>query len=238
MSQLNRVVIVGGTSGIGLATAHYLKNKGYEIIVAGRRSLSLEGIKTFKVDIRSEKSIKELFSVLLTNFSDINALIFAAGITTPPKSIENFDKFLWNDIVATNVTGALLTLKYSYAVLKKNRGRVVIINSLAARRYSKLSGVEYTVSKAALGGLVRQLSVDWAPDNILINSVYPGMTMTPMLKENVSKKRLKEVEGKIPLGRIARQEEIAHAVEFLISPENTYITGTGLDICGGQNLSG
>jgi len=238
MSQLNRVVIVGGTSGIGLATAHYLKNKGYEIIVAGRRSLSLEGIKTFKVDIRSEKSIKELFSVLLTNFSDINALIFASGITTPPKSIENFDKFLWNDIVATNVTGALLTLKYSYAVLKKNRGRVVIINSLAARRYSKLSGVEYTVSKAALGGLVRQLSIDWAPDNILINSVYPGMTMTPMLKENVSKKRLKEVEGKIPLGRIANQEEIARAVEFLISPENTYMTGTGIDICGGQNLSG
>ena len=62
--------------------------------------------------------------------------------------------------------------------------------------------------------------------------------MTPMLQENVSEKRLEKVEEQIPLGRIARQEEVARAVEFLISPENTYITGTGLDICGGQNLSG
>ena len=238
LSDSNRVVIIGGTSGIGLATAHYLKEKGYKIIVAGRRSLSLKGIETFEVDIRTEKSIKKLFHVSLANYSDINSLIFAAGITTSQKSIDKFDKDLWNDIVATNVTGALLTLKYSYPVLKKNRGRVVVVNSLAARQYSKLSGVEYTVSKAALGGLVRQLSVEWAPDNILINSVYPGMTMTPMLKENVSEKRLEKVEEQIPLGRIARQEEVARAVEFLISPENTYITGTGLDICGGQNLSG
>ena len=215
-----------------------MKNKGYEVIVTGRRPLTLEKIKTFKVDIRSEKSVKNLFDVLQTNYNDINALVFSAGITTPSKNIENFDTTLWNDIIATNVTGALLTLKHAYATLKKNKGRVVIINSLAARNYSKLSGVEYTVTKAALGGLVRQLSIEWAPDNILINSVYPGMTMTPMLEKNVSKNRLKEIEKTIPLGRIARQEEIARAVEFLINPENTYMTGTGVDICGGQNLSG
>ena len=238
MSELNKVVIIGGTSGIGLTTAHYLKNNGYQVIVAGRRSLTLEGIETFTVDVRSEASIAELFNVLLANFNDINALIYATGITTPPKCIAKFDKELWDDIISTNVTGVLLTLKYAYATLKQNRGRVVIINSLAARQYSKLSGVEYTISKAALGGLVRQLSIEWAPENILINSVYPGMTMTPMLKKNVSKKRIKEIEAKIPIGRIAKQEEIARAVEFLISPENKYMTGTGLDICGGQNLSG
>lgn len=238
MPRLNRVVIIGGTSGIGLATAHYLKKKGYDVIVTGRRSLTIGGIETFRVDIRSEKSIKKLFEVSLAKYRDINALIFSAGITVPPKSIRDFDISLWNDIIATNVTGALLTLKHAYAVLKKNRGKVVIINSLAARQYSKLSGLEYTISKAALGGLVRQLSIEWAPDNILINSVYPGMTMTPMLEKNVSEIRLKEIEAKIPLGRIAKQEEIAHAVEFLISSENTYMTGTGLDICGGQNLSG
>lgn len=238
MIKSNKVVIIGGTSGIGLATAHYLKDKGYEVIVTGRRSLTLEGIETFKVDVRSEASIAELFNVHLTKHNDINALIYATGITSPAKCIDVFDNDLWNDIIATNVTGALLTLKYSYATLKRNSGRVVVINSLAARQYSKLSGVEYTISKAALGGLVRQLSIEWAPDNILINSVYPGMTMTPMLQEHVSKKRLNEIEARIPLGRIASQEEIARAVEFLISPENTYMTGTGLDICGGQNLSG
>jgi len=238
MSESNRVVIIGGTSGIGLATAHYLKDHGYEPIVAGRRSIDIEGIETFTIDVCSEKSVAEFFAALQKEYDGINALVYAAGVPSSKKSIEDFDNSLWNNIIATNVTGALLTLKYSYANLKKNGGRVVIINSLAARRYSEYSGVEYTVSKAALGGLVRQLSIEWAPDNILINSVYPGMTITPMLTENVSRHKLKEMAEKIPLGRIAKPEDIARAIEFLISPENTYITGTGLDVCGGQHLSG
>ena len=115
---------------------------------------------------------------------------------------------------------------------------MVIVNSLAARRCSELSGMEYTASKAALGALVRQLSIEWAPDNVLINSVYPGMTMTPMLTESVSKDKLMKIEGKIPLGRIARPEEIARVIEFLINPENAYMTGVGIDVCGGQYLNG
>ena len=238
MSESNRVIIIGGTSGIGLVTAQYLKNKGYVPIVAGRRSVDLEGIETCKVDVCSEESVAGLFNVSLKQYDDINALVYAAGIAAPQKKVENFDKDLWDNIIATNVTGALLTLKYSFNVLKRNRGRVAIVNSLAARRCSELSGMEYTASKAALGALVRQLSIEWASDNVLINSVYPGMTMTPMLTENVSKSKLKEIEEKIPLGRIARPEEIARAIEFLINPENTYITGTGVDVCGGQYLNG
>lgn len=238
MSKSNRVVIIGGTSGIGLETGQYLNETGYNVILSGRRAINIHGIETYQVDVRSEESVAELFNVLLKNYDDINALIYTAGITTHKKSIEDFDESMWNNIIATNVTGALLTLKYSYPVLKRNSGRVVIINSLAARRYSEFSGIEYTMTKAALGGLVRQIAVEWAQDNILINSVYPGMTMTPMLIENVSKNKLKEIEGKIPLGRIAKPEEIARAIEFLISPKNTYMTGTGIDVCGGQYLNG
>jgi len=238
MSTSNKIIIIGGTSGIGLATAHYLKDKGYAVIVTGRRRMDVDGITAFKVDVRSEKSIKDLFTLILMKHDDINGVIFSAGITSPPKNIQDFDVTSWNNIINTNVTGALITLKYAHTILKKNNGRVVIINSLAARQYSKFSGIEYTISKAALGGLVRQLSIEWAPDNILINSVYPGMTMTPMLKDNVKQSKLKEVEEKIPLRRIATLTEVARAVEFLISPENSYMTGAGVDVCGGQNLSG
>lgn len=238
MSESNRVIIIGGTSGIGLETGQYLNEKGYNVVISGQRTIKVHGMKTYRVDVRAEESVAELFNVLLKKYDDINALVYAAGITTSKKSIEHFDADIWNNIIATNVTGVLFTLKYSYPILKRNSGRVVIINSLAARRYSEFSGIEYTMSKAALGGLVRQVAVEWARDNILINSVYPGMTLTPMLTKNVNENKLKEIEEKIPLGRIAKPEEIARAIEFLISPKNTYMTGTGIDICGGQYLNG
>ena len=237
MAEPPKVVIIGGTSGIGLATAQYLSQNKYKVIVAGRRALKLEGIDTFQVDVRHEESIANLFDVQLAGQNDINALIYASGITSPAKNIQTFDRKVWDEIVSTNVTGALLTLKYAYAVLRRNRGRVVIINSLAGRKYSRLSGVEYTVSKTALSGLVRQLAVEWAPEEILINSVFPGMTLTPMLAEHINDTGLDDIEKEIPLGRIARTEDVTRAIEFLISPKNTYMTGTGIDVCGGQFLS-
>ena len=238
MYKSNTVVIIGGTSGIGFETGQYLSEMGYNVILCGRRAININGIKAYYVDVRTENSVADLFDVSLKNYDDINALVYAAGITTNRKSIEDFDATIWHNIIATNVTGLLLTLKYSYPFLKSNSGRVVIVNSLAARRYSEFSGIEYTMSKAALSGLVRQLAVEWARDNILINSVYPGMTMTPMLMKNVDENELKKIQGRIPLGRIADPEEIARAIEFLISAKNTYMTGTGLDICGGQYLNG
>ena len=113
MIKSNKVVIIGGTSGIGLATAHYLKDKGYEVIVTGRRSLTLEGIETFKVDVRSEASIAELFNVHLTKHNDINALIYATGITSPAKCIDVFDNDLW--IAATSI-------QYELTLITRDKG--------------------------------------------------------------------------------------------------------------------
>jgi len=131
-----------------------------------------------------------------------------------------------------------LTFKYAYRFLKDTKGKAVIVNSIASRTYSKFSGFEYTVTKAGLSGLVKQLAVDWAKDMVLINSINPSMVETPMLKENVNPDVLKLIENQIPLGRIAKPNEIAKVIEFLISDKNTYITGTGVDINGGQFLTG
>ena len=77
--------------------------------------------------------------------------------------------------------------------MAKNQGKIVVVNSIASRNYSLFSGVEYTMSKCALSGLVRQLSQDFAPDNVLINSVFPSMTLTPMLVDNVEKQKLENI---------------------------------------------
>jgi len=232
------VLIIGGTSGIGLETANYLINKDYKVIVCGRRVIESNGLISMKVDVRSDESIRKLFNNVKRDYGDINSLVFSAGITTQKKSIEDFDEKVFQDIIDTNVTGLLRILKYFFPSLKKLRGRVAVVNSFAARSFSQFSGVEYTISKTAMSGLVKQLAIEWAIHGILINSVFPSMTLTPMLEENLDIHGIKKLNDDLPLKKLADPFDIARAIEFLISNENNYLTGSGIDVSGGQFLSG
>ena len=226
-------MIIGGTSGIGLETAKYLKSQKNEILIGGRNSVD-EDLNYSFIDVTDENSIANFFE----NTTQIKGLVYSTGISTKQSSIENFDKYIWRNIIDVNVTGALLTLKYAYKHLAINKGKIVIVNSIASRIYSAFSGVEYTMSKSALNGMVRQLSMDFVQDGVLINSIMPSMTATPMLLNNVPTEKLNNIENKIPIGRISKPIEVAKAIEFLLSDNNSYMTGCGLDLNGGQFLNG
>lgn len=228
------IVIVGGTSGIGFETAKYLMSKGNDVVVTGRHAPEDNDLNFQFMDVTDEGSIETFFN----SIRSLNSLVYSAGITTGQKDISSFDKKIFNNIIDVNVTGLLLCLKHSIKLLKGSKGKVVALNSLAGRSYSQFSGVEYTISKTALSGLVKQLAVEFSKDGVIINSVFPAMTATPMLVKNVDKDVLEKVESRIPLKRIAQPLEIAKAIEFLISDDNTYITGSGIDINGGQFLNG
>ena len=232
------VLIIGGTSGIGLETANYLLKNDYKVIVCGRRDVKSTESISINADIKSDESIQDLYHKIQKKYGNINALVFSAGITTPKKSIEDFDEKIWHDVFDTNVTGLLRVLKYFFPSLKKTKGKVAIINSIAARSYSQFSGFEYTISKAALSGLVKQLAFEWFNYGIFINSVFPSMTLTPMLKENLGIDGIKKLNEELPLKKLATPFDTARAIEFLISKENKYITGSGIDVSGGQFLSG
>ena len=234
--SLNSVVI-GGTSGVGLATARYLNEQGYAVIIGGRSKYQKEReIVSECIDVTKEDSVKQFFSSI--NVNALNSLIYSAGVTIERKSIESFDVSDYLRLHDVNLLGAILTLKYAYPLLKKAKGKVVIVNSFASRTYSQFSGFEYTITKSGLSGLVKQLAIEWAKDEVLINAVFPSMVETSMLRKNVEKPVLEAIEEKIPLGRIARPKEIASAIEFLVSDNNTYMTGAGIDINGGQFLTG
>ena len=232
------VLIIGGTSGIGLETANYLLKNDYKVIVCGRRDVKSTELISINADIKSDESIQDLYNKIQRKYGNINALVFSAGITTPKKSIEDFDEKIWHDVFDTNVTGLLRVLKYFFPSLKKTKGKVAIINSIAARSYSQFSGLEYTISKAALSGLVRQLAFEWINYGIFINSVFPSMTLTPMLKENLGIDGIQKLNEELPLKKLATPFDTARAIEFLISNKNKYITGSGIDVSGGQFLSG
>ena len=232
------VLIIGGTSGIGLETANYLLKNDYKVIVCGRRDVKSTESISINADIKSDESIQDLYHKIQKKYGNINALVFSAGITTPKKSIEDFDEKIWHDVFDTNVTGLLRVLKYFFPSLKKTKGKVAIINSIAARSYSQFSGFEYTISKAALSGLVKQLAFEWFNYGIFINSVFPSMTLTPMLKENLGIDGINKLNEELPLKKLATPLDTARAIEFLISKENKYITGSGIDVSGGQFLNG
>jgi 3-oxoacyl-[acyl-carrier protein] reductase len=188
--------------------------------------------------VNSDKSVKDLYNIVQKKFGEINSLVFAAGITTNKKHIEDFDEKIWNEVIDTNVTGLLRVLKHFFPSLMKTKGRIAVVNSIASKKSSPFSGFEYTISKAALSGLVKQLAVEWAKYNIYINSVFPSMTLTPMLKKNLDNNEIKTLQEKLPLKKFSDPLDTARAIEFLISKKNKYITGSGIDVSGGQFLSG
>ncbi len=233
----NISVIIGGTSGIGFETACYLRDSGYDVIIGGRSKRErAEGIACEYIDVTKEESVEQFFSSINTN--SLDSLVYSAGVTIKRKSIEDFSVTDYLKLHDVNLLGAILTLKYAYPLLKKAKGKVVVVNSFASRTYSQFSGFEYTITKSGLSGMVKQLAVEWAKDEVLINAVFPSMVETSMLRNSVDAPVLEAIEKEIPLGRVAEPKEIASAIEFLISSKNTYMTGAGIDINGGQYLTG
>jgi 3-oxoacyl-[acyl-carrier protein] reductase len=238
MSNNNNYIIIGGTSGIGLATADYLRNLGENVIIGSRHDNEESTHDYFQVDVTSIKSINLFFIYIKQKLKTVNGLVYTVGKTTQKKSIEEFDEDVWKQIIDVNVTGLLRVLKVFYPLLLDCSSKVVIVNSIASKKYSVYSGFEYTASKCALSGIVRQLAIEWRQKGIMINSIFPSMTNTPMLSSQLDEKQIETVSGELPLNKLAETLDSARAIEFLLNPENKYMTGTGINVTGGIHLDG
>tara|TARA_B100000575_G_C23045424_1_gene601767 strand:+ start:89 stop:805 length:717 start_codon:yes stop_codon:yes gene_type:complete len=229
---IRKALVTGATRGIGLAVAEKLLEQGYEVLSTGtqKNPKTAKGSDYKQVDFTSAVSIKNFLSFLGNSNFDI--LVNNAGINHIDKFTEiKEDDF--NRILDVNLKAPFLI---SQAVVKKmkesNWGRIINVTSIFSK-VSKESRASYSASKFALDGLTAAMSAELSSSNILINSVSPGFIETDLTKNILGRAGIKEIQKSIPIGRLGSVEEIASFIAWLVSDENTYISGQNLVIDGG-----
>ena len=211
------VLLTGASRGIGEAILRELEDE-FDVVCPSREELDLSSLESISAYFQSEKE----FDIVINN----------AGINI----IKDIESILDDDIVMINQTNLIAPLKliqHSVKHMKKKRfGKIVNISSIWGIR-SKEKRTLYSATKFALIGQTKALARELGEYNILVNAVCPGFTATDLTMQSLSEKEMVDIQNQIPLKRMATPKEIAKSVKFLVSDENSYITGQTLVIDGG-----
>ena len=239
------VVVTGGEMGIGRAIAEAFSARGAKVVIVGinetegeKVAAQLRGEALFiKTDVRNEQEVSLLPTKIEKAFGLVDVLINNAGVhqkgTVVTTSLAD-----WKRTLDINVNGIFLVSKYLIPqMIAQKQGVVVNIGSEAG--ISAIPDqIAYNVSKAAVISMTKCMAVDFAKQNIRVNTVCPGTTMTPLVEKAIAisedpVKALKDRESRRPLNRLGKPEEIAMAVLALASDELAYATGSVFSIDGG-----
>jgi len=238
-----RVVVTGGSRGIGRAIALDFASKGANvaIIYLDPRAQGQQVLNELKalgveaeehdIDVKDFPAIQELFADLIKRHGRVDVLVNCAGITRD-KTMSKMTPELWQEVLDTNLTGAFNCSKAVWEQMKtQNYGRIVSISSVVGQA-GNFGQANYSASKAGLLGFTKSLALEGARNNITVNAICPGFVDTDMVR-GIPADVLEKVVQKIPMQRLGKPEEIARAVVFLASPASGYITGQILAVNGG-----
>jgi NAD(P)-dependent dehydrogenase (short-subunit alcohol dehydrogenase family) len=229
-----RILVVGGNRGIGRGVVENLILLGAEVFYASRHPfLGEKKAKFIKVDLNYESQIMNLFSEL-DKFGEIDVMINTAAINYC-KKFDEISVDEWDEVERVNLRAAFILCKYASIRMKRQKhGKIVNVSSIAGRHRSLVSGLHYVSTKAGLIGLTKQLAYELGPHNVNVNVVCPSQTITDMLEDSMSANELKLLADNIPLRRIASINEQVGPILFLCSELSSYMTGSVVDVNGGQ----
>lgn len=218
-----RALITGGSRGIGRATAKVFAEHGYEVVTPTRAEL----------DLSSRESVEAYVAAHADE--PLDTLVNNAGINDLT-TIENADDEKIEHMLEVDLVSPIRLLRGFVPALRKSPcGRVVNIGSIWAA-VSKPGRGLYSAAKNGLHGITNALACEVASDGVLVNTICPGFTATELTVQNNSKDEIAEIEALIPVGRMAQPKEIAKAVYYFGSSENTYITGQKILVDGGFTI--
>ncbi len=219
-----RVVVTGGTSGIGAATAARFRDESCEVVVLARTP----GAGVLVCDVGDREQVDAAFA----RIGELDVLVNNAGVSVRSPALD-ISPDQWDQVLATNLSGAFWVAQAAARRMLAGAGGVILntasTNALVGYRYY----ADYNATKAGLVALTKSLALEWAP-TVRVNAVCPGYVLTPMQEAEYTPEMLAEVNGRIPLGRHATPEELAGLFAYLASDEAAYFTGSVIVMDGGE----
>lgn len=232
MSKRRTALVTGGTRGIGAAIADRLATDGLDVIVTGRNPpvVNSPNHRFYAVDFEDQQSVLDFLQVIPK--LGIDVLVNNAGIN----KIAAFDQIVPEDFDRIQNVNLRVPFLICQAVLEKMRaqkwGRIVNISSVFGK-ISKEHRASYSASKFALDGMTAALAAEVAAQGILANCVAPGFIETDLTRSILGESGMAELATRVPMKRLGQPQEIAALVSWLVSGDNTYLTGQNIAIDGG-----
>ena len=244
--------ITGAGSGIGKASAILFSREGAKVIVADINDAggneTVAAIKSkggeaeyVHTDVSKASDVETLINATVEKFGKLEILFNVAGTPMHNTQIEDLEESAWDRIYAVNVKSVFLTMKYAIPVMKQSGGGV-IINLASMGGVNPLKGTNaYASSKAAVIHLSKAVALEVTQNNIRINFINPAAVDTPMLPQFRPEgmdltEFYKSAKESMPLGRIAKPEDVAYSALFLASDESSLLTGVGINVNGGRGI--
>lgn len=242
------VVVTGAANGIGRATAEVFAVEGAQAVLVDidlalaekeAEDIRAKGGKALaiKCDVSHGESVKALVDEVVERFGRIDVLHANAAVQITKPACE-FTEEEWDRMHNVNLKGVFLSCKYVIPVMQKRKKGAVVITSSGHAFASYANCSAYAATKGGELAFMRAVALDYAADGVRVNCVVPGATDTRLVQSYMQESKspqetLQKLLGSVPLGRLAKPEEIGHAVLFLSSDYASYITGTSLLVDGG-----
>ena len=241
---MQTVVITGGTSGIGLATADIFLKNGWNAVLIGRdaekgmqverqlgETYSPAQVTFIQADISKSSEVEHVKQITLNKFKTVDAIVNNAGIVIHGEVHETSEED-WDKIFDVDVKGTFLVSKaFLPTMIGQDHGSIVNISSVSGMAGDRAM-VAYNAAKGAIINMTRAMAIDYGKNNIRVNVVAPGPTNTPLFHQDKQK-----FAKNSPLNRIVEPEEVAAAIYFVASPAASAITGEVIPVTAGFEIS-
>ncbi|GGR30209.1 glucose 1-dehydrogenase [Streptomyces netropsis] len=240
-------LVTGGGTGIGRAIALAFAREGARVVVAGRRAEPLEETVSLieaeggeaaaiTADVTRSEDVQALVRRTVERFGGLDVAVNNVGLFVPPAKLADIPEEDWQSVIATNLTGVYLSMKYEVGHMRAHGGGAVVnVSSNLGAHMRKASLAAYATSKAAVSALTRNAALDHIGDGVRINAISPGPIETPMSSRpgESAPDKAERMSREVPVGRAGTPEEVAAAVLYLAGEEAGYTVGAELVLDGG-----